>query len=380
MSEDSAQEKTEEPSPKKLEEARKKGDVPRSKEMGVVALLLGAYVGAMFWGEMVANDLIGIMKFAFDLDRADISDPNKMIQRLAVMVKEGFISVSLIMIFISVIVFITTLALGGWNYSNKAFMPKMDKINPFSGLKRMFSTQTLVELVKGIGKFLCVVAASIWVLNDMKVNIKSLSSGDIVQNINQSVDILLWAFLIMSSTMIIIATIDVPFQKYSYIKKLKMTMQELKDEMKNVEGKPEVKQRIKQVQQQISQNRMMNDVPDADVIIVNPEHYAIALKYDANKSEVPFVVAKGLDDVAMRIREIAKENHVPIVSAPPLARSIYKFTDINQKIPMGLYSAVAQILAYVYQLRSYQDNPSDFESPEKVNSSQLEIPDDLKFD
>jgi flagellar biosynthetic protein FlhB len=380
MAEDSAQEKTEEPSPKKLEEARKKGDVPRSKEMGVVALLFGAYIGAIFWGGMVADDMQSIMKFALVLDRADISDPSKMIQRLAVMVREGFLSISLIMIFISLIVIITTLAVGGWNYSNSAFAPKFNKLNPFSGIKRMFSTQTLVELIKSVGKFLCVVIASIWVIDDMKVNIKSLSSGGMLHNINESIEILLWAFLIMSSTMILIVIIDVPFQKHSYIKKLKMTMQELKDEMKNVEGKPEVKQRIKQVQQQISQNRMMNDVPDADVIIVNPEHYSIALKYDSDKSEVPFVVAKGLDDVAMRIREIAKENNVPIVSAPPLARSIYKFTDINQKIPMGLYSAVAQILAYVYQLRSYQDNPSDFDSPEKINSSQLEIPEELKYD
>lgn len=377
---DSSQEKTEHPSPKRIQDAREKGNVPRSKELGVVALLIGAGLGAIFWGGWLSESLQGVMREAFTLDRAEISDPNLMFSSMGRMFYDGFKVAMLIMVFIIIVSMMATMAIGGWNFSQKALEPKFDKMNPLKGIKKMFSAQSAVELVKAIGKFLFVALASIWVINQEQDYLRSLIKKDIDTSIYMSIDILMFAFLVMSAAMIIIAAIDVPFQKFNYIKNLRMTMQEVKDEMKNIEGKPEVKGKIRQMQQQIAQNRMMNEVPTADVIIVNPEHYSVAVKYDTEKSDAPYVVAKGLDDVALKIREVAKEHKVPIVSAPPLARSIYKHTEINQKIPSGLFNSVAQVLAYVYQLRAYEQNKAEYEAPAPFNASLIKVPENLQVD
>jgi len=380
MAEDTGQEKTEHPSPKRIQDAREKGNVPRSKELGVLALLVGAVLGFMFWGGMIVDDMKEVMKYSFSLDRAQISDPSKMLSALGLIVSKSFISTFLVLSFSFVLAILSTLVIGGWNFSKKAFMPKLDKLNPLSGIKKMFSANSAVELVKAIAKFLFVLMAAIWVIDAEKNSISALIKGDVISSIQQSLDIIMWAFLVMASTMLVIAAIDVPFQQYSYIKNLRMTMQEVKDEMKDVEGKPEVKSKIRQMQMQISQNRMISEVQHADVVIVNPEHYSVAVKYDADESDAPYVIAKGLDEVALKIREVAKEHSVPIVSAPPLARSIYKFTEINQKIPMGLYASVAQILAYVYQLRTYSANKEIYEKPKPVSERDIDIPENLRVD
>ena len=240
----------------------------------------------------------------------------------------------------------------------------------------MFSLKALVELLKGLAKFLVVGSLCVLVLLTQEKDLLSLANEDVVAAMGHGMQILGWAFLLMASTTLLITAVDVPYQLYDYQQKLKMTLQEVKDEMKNTEGKPEVKGRIRQLQREISQRRMMSEVPQADVVITNPEHYAVALKYAEDERAAPVVVAKGVDRVALKIREIAKEHDVPIVTAPPLARAIYFNAELDAEIPEGLYVAVAQILAYVYQLREYQRR----RGPRPSDLGDLPIPDELRRD
>jgi flagellar biosynthetic protein FlhB len=205
-----------------------------------------------------------------------------------------------------------------------------------------------------------------------------MGAQDVVPAISDAVDIVIWTFLLISASLILISLLDVPFQLYDYSKKMKMTLQEVKDEMKSTEGKPEVKGRIRQLQREISQRQMMGKIPEADVVITNPTHYAVALKYDPESGRAPVVLAKGADFVALRIRELAVEHEVPMLSAPPLARALYQHAELDQEIPAGLFKAVAQVLAYVYQLRSYRRRESV--APTQVQDDDLDIPDDLRFD
>ncbi|PKH99174.1 flagellar biosynthesis protein FlhB, partial [Shewanella sp. 11B5] len=235
--------------------------------------------------------------------------------------------------------------------------------------------QALVELTKGIAKFSVVALSAYFLLKFYFYDILTLSSDHLPGNVYHALDLLIWMFILLCSSMLLIVIIDVPFQIWNHKKQLKMTKQEVKDEYKDTEGKPEVKGRIRQMQQEMAQRRMMTEVPNADVIVVNPEHYAVAVKYDVSRSSAPFLIAKGVDDVAFRIREIAREHNVAIVSAPPLARAIYHTTKVDQQVPEGLFTAVAQVLAYVFQLRQYQKGKGRRPKPIPLKQP---IPDDLK--
>lgn len=233
----------------------------------------------------------------------------------------------------------------------------------------------LVELGKAVGKFLVVGSLCVVILLAQEKELLSLGGEDIVPAMKHGVEILGWAFLLMAATMILITAIDVPFQMHSHAKKLKMTLQEVKDEMKNTEGKPEVKGRIRQLQREISQRRMMSDIPEADVVITNPTHYSVAIKYDQDNSDAPLMVAKGADHMAMKIREVANLHEVPILSSPALARALYFNTEIGEKIPEGLFMAVAQVLAHVYQLKRLKSS-----EPKPELTEDLPIPSDLQRD
>jgi flagellar biosynthetic protein FlhB len=378
MAEETGQEKTEEPTPKRIREAREKGDVPRSKELGATVLLLAAAASALIFGDLVAGRMRGMMASNLSLEREALFDSSMMVAYLARSMFDALLSLSGFFGLVLLAAIVGPIALGGWNFSGESVQPKASRINPLSGLKRMFSLKALVELVKALAKFLLVASIAILVLKVMQPRLLGLGAQDVVPAINDAVDIVIWTFLLISASLILISLLDVPFQLYDYSKKMKMTLQEVKDEMKSTEGKPEVKGRIRQLQCEISQRQMMGKIPEADVVITNPTHYAVALKYDPESGRAPVVLAKGADFVALRIRELAVEHEVPMLSAPPLARALYQHAELDQEIPAGLFKAVAQVLAYVYQLRSYRRRESV--APTQVQDDDLDIPDDLRFD
>lgn len=373
---DSSQERTEEPTSKRLEQAREKGQVARSKELGTAAVLLAASVGFAMTGPSIAISLYTIMKQIFTMERDQIFDTNSMFRVWGVVGNELAWPLISFIALLALVSFIGNVALGGMSFSVKAFMPKGSKLNPMNGFKRMFGTQALVELAKGIAKFSVVALSAYFLLRFYFFDILTLSSDHLPGNVYHALELLVWMFILLCCSMLLIVAIDVPFQIWNHNKQLKMTKQEVKDEYKDTEGKPEVKSRIRQMQHEMAQRRMMTEVPNADVIVVNPEHYAVAVKYDVTRSSAPFLLAKGVDDVAFKIREIAREHNVAIVSAPPLARAIYHTTKIDQQVPEGLFTAVAQVLAYVFQLRQYQKGKGRRPKPIPLNQP---IPDDLKY-
>ncbi|MGI2259476.1 flagellar biosynthesis protein FlhB [Shewanella sp. GXUN23E] len=372
---DTSQERTEEATPKRLQDARSKGQVARSKELGTAAVLLSAAVGFMVTGPSLAQALDRVMTQLLTQTREQVFDTSQMFNIWKMIFSELAFPVLVLVGILALVSFAGNVLLGGITFSTYAILPKASKMSPLAGFKRMFGVQALVELAKGLAKF-SVVAVTAYVLLSLYFDeILSLSREYMPGNMHHALDLLVWLFLLLSSSILLIVIIDVPFQIWNHNKQLKMTKQEVKDEYKDTEGKPEVKGRVRQMQREMAQRRMMANIPTADVIVVNPEHYAVAVKYDVSKSPAPYVVAKGVDEVAFKIREIAREYEIPIVSAPPLARAIYHSTKIDQQVPEGLFTAVAQVLAYVFQLRQFQQGKGRRPTPIPMNQP---IPDDLK--
>ncbi|MDF0532988.1 flagellar biosynthesis protein FlhB [Shewanella sp. A32] len=361
------QEKTEQATSRRLEQAREKGQVARSRELGTSAVLLASGIGLLVLGPDIALSLKSAMTDIYTMDRSQIFDTNSMFTVWQTVISDlgwpilGFIAM------LGVIAFVGNIALGGITISSEAIMPKGSKMNPMTGLKRMFGIQALVELTKGIAKFSVVGLAAYLLLTYYFPEILGLSHDNLPGNVAHGLKLLIWNFILLCASTLLIVVIDVPYQLWNHNKQLRMTKQEVKDEYKDTEGKPEVKGRIRQLQREMAQRRMMSEVPKADVIVVNPEHFAVALKYDAKKSPAPYLVAKGTDEIAFKIREIAREYNVPIVAAPLLARAIYHTTKLEQQIPDGLFTAVAQVLAYVYQLRQYQKGRGRKPTPLPLN-------------
>jgi flagellar biosynthetic protein FlhB len=374
--EDSSQEKTEEATPRKLEKAREEGDIPRSRELSTFTVLMAGTVGLWVFGERIMQAVLGTMKDNLSIERAAIYDTNQMAIHLVSSAYEVAWALIPLMGVLVVAAIIGPLGLGGWNFAGKALMPKGNRINPISGLKRMFSMRSLVELGKGILKVSLVGGLAVIIIDWMEPEILNLQLESIDQALAHSIDIILWSAIALSASTLIIAAIDVPYQIYEHTKKLKMSMQEIKDEFKETEGKPEVKQKVRQLQMEMANRRMMGDVPDADVIITNPTHYSVALKYDPQSAAAPIMLAKGADEIALKIREVGNEYDIPILEAPPLARSIYYNTEIGDEIPEGLYIAVAQVLAYIFQLDQYMAG----RGPKPQNPDGFPIPDELKHD
>ncbi|MDN5498431.1 MAG: flagellar biosynthesis protein FlhB [Shewanella sp.] len=376
MAEESSGERSEEPTGRRLEQAREKGQVARSKELGTATVLLSAATGLYMLGPGIAKALSNVFERVFTMDRAAIFDTNQMFNVWGVVGGEIGWPLLKIMLLIVVVAFIGNVSLGGMNFSTQAMMPKASKMSPIAGFKRMFGVQALVELTKGIAKFSVVALAAYFLLNHYLNDILLLSADHLPGNVYHALDLLVWMFILLCSSVLFIVVIDVPFQIWNHNKQLKMTKQEVKDEYKDTEGKPEVKGRVRQMQRELAQRRMMAEVPNADVIVVNPEHYAVAIKYDVKRSAAPFVIAKGVDEVAFKIREVARAHNIAIVTAPPLARAIYHTTKLDQQVPEGLFTAVAQVLAYVFQLRQYQKGRGRKPIPIPVNQP---IPEDLKY-
>ncbi|GHB62323.1 flagellar biosynthesis protein FlhB [Psychrosphaera saromensis] len=375
MAEGSDAEKTEDPTAKRQEDARKKGQIARSKELGTTGVLVASAASLLMFGSGLAIALMDDMRSKFALDRDDIFDPKKMFQAMGESLSAVSMPMFAIFAFILFAAFVANSLLGGINFSWQAMAPKLNKMSPAKGFKRMFGSQALVELVKSILKVIVVAFVAIMLIKIYIRDILFLSVQDLPGNTQEATLLLAWVFMGLCCSTIVIAIIDVPFQIWNHSKQLKMSKQEVKDEYKSTEGNPEIKGRIRQVQHEISQRRMMKDVPDADVVVTNPTHYSVAIKYDITKSSSPYIVAKGADLMAMQIRKIAKEKDVPIVITPLLTRSIYYTTELNQEIPEQLFVAVAQVLAYVYQLDLYNKGKG---SKPKDLSRNLPIPPELR--
>lgn len=357
MAEDTGQERTEEPTQKKRDDAKRKGQVPRSKELSTTLVTLAGACMLAFAGQGMGKGSLALFQQSFSEDYLTVSDPGQLPGLFFTVLVEGLLLCIPLMAVLFIASAIASIALGGWTFS-LGFKP--ERIDPVKGLGRLFSLKSLVELLKSIGKLLLVGAAAVLGIVVMQEQIVGLIMLSPDKAIKDAMGILGWFFLISSLPLIVIAAIDVPFQKWNHQKELRMTKQEIRDEMKETDGRPEVKSKLREMQQAAARRRMMADVPKADVVITNPTHYSVALKYDEVRGGAPIVLAKGVDAIAANIRAVATEHDVAIVESPRLARAVYATTDIGQEIPGGLYLAVAQILAYVYQLRDYQAIGGEF--------------------
>ena len=373
---DSSQEKTEEATPRKLDKARDEGQIPRSRDLTTSAILLAGTIGLAIFGEFIATRLAAILRYNFAFEREVVYDTNAMITHLAASFYDGLIALVPLFAILLIASIVGPTALGGWLMSAKAMAPKMSRMDPAAGLKRMFGFKALVELGKALGKVLVILFLAIALLVSLQHEMLALASLEVVPGIIRSMEISAWAAIALSASTLIIAAIDVPFQIFEHAKKLKMSMQDIKDEHKDTEGKPEVKGRIRQLQREMSNNRQLADVPDADVVITNPTHYSVALKYDPENMNTPILLAKGGDHLALKIREIAKAHDVEIIESPMLARAIFHTTEVESEVPGGLYVAVAQVLAYVFQLRNFRKGKGD--KPQYPNN--VTVPTDMRYD
>ncbi|MGY2186113.1 flagellar biosynthesis protein FlhB [Pseudomonas sp. SDO5591_S426] len=374
---ESGQDKTEDPTEKKKKDAREKGEIARSKELNTLAIMLAGAAALLIFGGALAEEMMDLMRLNFSLSREVVLDQRSMGTYLLHSGQIALLAIQPVMITLLLAALIGPISLGGWLFSAGTMAPKFSRMNPGAGLKRMFSAKAIAELLKALAKFFIVLFVALLVLSADIDDLLRIAHEPLDRAIIHSLQVVGWSTLWMACGLIIIAAVDVPIQLWESIKKLKMTKQEVRDEHKDQEGRPEVKQRIRQLQREMSQRRMMAAIPDADVVITNPTHYAVALKYDPDKSGAPMLIAKGSDFLALKIREIAAANEILLLESPALARSIYYSTELEQEIPGGLYLAVAQVLAYVYQIRQYRAGKGKRPDPLKDD---LPIPPDLRRD
>lgn len=373
MAEDSDLEKTEQASSKRLEDARKEGDVPRSRELATVTVLFTAGLTIMMMGEHLNQALKTTMSTGLQFDRSAAFDSTVLLMRTAESISSLLTAFAPLALTLVAVAIAAPILVGGWIFSGKAFVPQFGRLNPLKGLSNIISKNSLAELVKSIAKVVLVgIVAYVVISHDMQP-ILGLSMLPLKSGISQVGDLMLTGFLTIVSTLVFIAAIDVPYQLYQYANKLKMTKEEVRQEAKESDGNPEIKAKIRQQQREMAKRRMMSEIPNADVVITNPTHYAVAIKYQDEGMLAPVVVAKGADAVALKIREIAGENKVLIMESPKLARALYTHTELGNEIPEALYSAVAEILAYVFQMRIFKKDGGFY--PEIPSA--LAVPDEL---
>lgn len=355
MSEESDLERTEEATPRRLEKAREEGQVARSLELTTFTVLLASAAGILFLGAGMMDKLLKIMKSGMQMERELAFQTDLMLNRLYVLAIEGLISMAPLLFLLLVVAFFAPMLLSGWMFSTKALMPKFERISPIKGLGRIFSVNSLVELVKAILKTIVIGAVAGLVIWYNKEAVMALLTVPVDLGIGRTGEFLAMSFLLIIGAMILVVVIDVPYKIWEHAKQLRMTKEEIRKEFKESEGDPFVKARIRGLQREAARRRMMAEIPKADVIVTNPTHYAVALRYQSNSMRAPKVVAKGVHLLAARIREMAEEHRIPILEAPPLARALYHHAELESEIPEKLYTAVAEVLAYVFQLKRYNE-------------------------
>ncbi len=374
MAEDIAQEKTEEPTAQKLKKARDDGQVARSQELPGATVMIGAVSAMVLMGGWLLENLITVFKSGFIFDNKTLASPQLLPLTFGTQAAEAYLVIVPIFIVTVVLAIGASGATGGYLFSLKSIAPKASKINPMEGFKRMFGTKALVELTKAILKFTLVTGVLVLMININLDQLVQIGRMPLEPAMHAAGNLVVQSALYVTLSLVAIAAIDVPWQKHEFTKRMRMTKQEIKDEYKDIEGRPEVKAQIRRRQREMSDQRMMGNVKDADVVITNPEHYAVALAYDPSGDGAPILVAKGADLIAARIREEATTHGVHIFQAPPLARALYYTTEVDRTIPESLYVAVAQVIAYVFSLSSVQPGKPGMQRPRP------EVPPDMQFD
>jgi len=367
------QEKSFEPSTRRLDEAKRRGQVPRSRELNTVAVTLAGAATIVLLGPRVTNDLRGLVIEHFALSRTDVFDTAAVLRHLGDALTASLLILAPFFAATVAAAVLASVALGGFQVSSEALRFDLGKLSPLRGMQRIVSLHGLVELVKALAKFVFlggVAALLVWTEFEHFV---LLGKMEVEAALAKTADLLGWTTLVVASSAILLALVDVPFQLWDYKRQLKMTQQEVRDELKDTEGRPEVRSRIRQLQREVARRRMMEEVPKADVIVTNPTHFAVALRYDAGHMQAPVLVAKGTELVAANIRKIGQAHAVPVVEAPSLARALYFNVELGDPIPAGLYLAVAKLLAYVFQLKAArQQGESTPSVPE------FPVPDELR--
>ena len=354
MAEESDLEKTESPSPRRLEQAREEGRAPHSRELATFSVLFASIVGLAIVGESLGSALRRDLKAGLTFDHSLVLHPEWMTERL------GEVSMSTVSALLpwlgGIFLFgsLIPLTMSGFLFSTKNFMPDFSRLSPARGLGNILSVSGLVELFKAILKATLIGGLATWFLWSSEGTALGLANLDVGQGVATGMDLLRRCMYVLLAGLAVVVAIDVPFQLWRHNDSLKMTREELKQEAKETDGDPHVKARIRQQQRAASKRRMMSEVPKADFVVTNPTHYAVALKYDPASMRAPRVIAKGGDLIALNIRELAEKHSIPILEQPPLARSLYKHTQLEQEIPPALYSAVAEVLAYIFQLRAFE--------------------------
>ncbi len=364
----SHQDKTQEPTQKRLQDARKKGQIPRSRELNTMLVTFFGSCCLIFTTENIAENLHKIFIYNFQLPASHIFDKSQLIPHFTESGVTALVSITPFLVLMFLIALFGPMLIGGMSFSMKAMAFKINRLNPLTGLKRMFGVKGLVELIKALLKVALIGTIVYVLLTVFTSEILNLGFEGIQESIVHSYRLILLIFTVASAGLIVVALIDAPYQFWQHKKQLRMTLQEIKDEFKETEGNPEIKGRARNLQRELAQKRMMESVPDADVIITNPTHFAVALKYNSEKASAPIVVAKGVDFIAEKIKEIALSHNVSVFCAPTLARAVYYNTDIDKEIPSGLYVSVAKVLAYVFQLKNaipgnYPEPPEELEIP-----------------
>ena len=371
---DDSQEKTEEPTARRLSKAREEGQIARSTEITIAASVISVAIYIYLFGSSLLGNVANIFAQGLVFDSLAVLEPQVAAGRLADAMIEALFTILPILILTGVVVLACSGLIGGYNFSWKSLQPKASKFNPIAGFKRMFGVQALVNLGKSIAKFLLVGGVTYFLIDASITEFAEISLMALEPGLTASASILTTAFLVASSTLIIIALIDAPYQVYQHNQKMKMSLKEVKDERKDTEGSPEVKQRIRQKQREVSAARMLEAIAEADVVITNPEHFAVALAYDPSSEDPPKVVAKGADLMAERIRERAGEEGVPLFQSPVLARALFFTTEIEAFIPEPLFEAVAQVIAYIFNINSINRSSNLRDKPVP------RVPDNMVFD
>jgi flagellar biosynthetic protein FlhB len=375
MAEESDLEKTESASPRRLEKAREDGDVARSRELVTLVILGAGISGLWLTSGSLGTTFGGALQHGLQFDRKSAFDASHMLTQTGSMVLEALLAIAPFFGMMMLAALVGPIILGGWLFSTKAIAPKFSKLNPLAGIGRMFSTQSLAELTKALAKSLLVGVVAWWVISGHVGDMVALMGEPAHRALPHAIRMIVVDCAVIAATLVIVAMIDVPYQLWSHAKKLRMSREDLRQEHKESEGDPHVKANIRRMQQQVAKRRMMAEVPKADIVVTNPTHFAVALKYRDGDMRAPRVVAKGSDLVAQRIRELAKEHNVAVLEAPPLTRALFKHTRLGDEIPAGLYTAVAEVLAWVYQLKRWKDEGGD--APR--TPSDLPVPSELQY-
>ncbi len=353
MANDSDLEKTEQPSQRRLDQAREEGQVARSRELSTFSVLMAGGAGLWFLGQDMTRQLIKLLQDGLTLNADTVRHPEEMIQRLYDLTVQAAYALMPLLLLLLLVALFSPMLLDGWLFTLKSLQPNFSRMDPLEGIKRMFSSHGLIELGKGLAKAIVVGGAGAWAIWHHREAVLMLAGMPLNVALAQMGQLVWGAFLAIMGGMLLVVLVDVPFQLWEHNKRLMMTREEVRQEARESEGDPQVKSRIRSMQRAMARRRMMSKVATADVVVTNPTHFAVALRYQENAMRAPIVVAKGSQLVAARIRELALEHQVPILEAPPLARALYTHTELEQSIPEALYVAVAEVLAYAWQLRRH---------------------------